>query len=80
MPAFFVKDVGGLGSLSFRLALLIFKVHHARGVDNVVVDSSGMFKGQEERKQDGLLAMVRALLPLYTLLEECQKRIPCIRT
>jgi hypothetical protein len=72
-----VKDVGRLGRWILRLAPFKFKVHHTRGTDNVVADSSQMFEGREVTDQKkGLLAMVQGLPLVYTSLEEHQREDP----
>jgi hypothetical protein len=72
-----VKDVGRLGRWILHLAPFKFKVHHTKGVDNVVADSSHMFEGHEVTdQQEELLAMIQGLLLVYTSLEEHQKEDP----
>jgi hypothetical protein len=72
-----VKDVGRLGRSILRLAPFKFKVHHTKGADNVVADSSRMFDGHEVTEQgEGFLAMIQGLPLVYTSLEEHQKEDP----
>ena len=54
-----VKDVGRLGRWILRLAPLKSRVHHKKGTDNVVADSSQMFEGHEVTDQEeGLFGML----------------------
>jgi hypothetical protein len=72
-----VKDMGRLGRWILRLAPFKFKVHHTKGVDNVVADSSRMFEGHEVTDQEeGLLATIQGLPLVYMSLEEHQKEDP----
>ena len=72
-----VKDVGKLGRWDLHLAPFKFKVHHTKGVDNVVAESSWMFEGHEVTYQEeGVLVMIQGLPLVYMSLEEHQKEDP----